>query len=229
MRSKVLAWIALIARVLRRNGRWMSWNLFLAFIPLALSFWLFRNRKGRAKELTSPLWWGGLLVFIAFLPNAPYILTDVIHLVEDIRHYQSIWVITLVVIPQYLLFIFAGFEAYVVSLINLGTYLRRRGWGQGIIWAELGVHALSAIGIYLGRFQRFNSWDLITRLDTIAGTVLDDFAQKRPLVLTFLTFVIITGLYWLMKTLTLGVLLQWRFSRRSQSSALPEGSPESRP
>lgn len=215
--TQLLNWMALIGTVLRRNVRWMSWNLFLAFIPLGLSVWLFRRPTAHSgRELRSPLWWLGVLVFIAFLPNAPYILTDVIHLVEDIRRYQSIWVITLVVIPQHLLFILAGFEAYVLSLINLGAYLKRRGWGRWIVWSELGIHILSAIGIYLGRFQRFNSWDLITRLDTIAGTVLDDFAQKRPLVVTFLTFVIIAGLYWLLKMVTLALLLQRRYVRRFQ-------------
>ncbi|NES42011.1 MAG: DUF1361 domain-containing protein, partial [Moorea sp. SIO2C4] len=46
------------------NNDWMAWNLFLASIPLALSFWLFRSKSG----LHSGLWWIGLAVFILFLP-----------------------------------------------------------------------------------------------------------------------------------------------------------------
>ncbi|MGL4883991.1 MAG: DUF1361 domain-containing protein, partial [Waterburya sp.] len=57
---------------------WIVWNLFLAFIPLALSFWLFVRRNIKR----SLLWWIGLVVFIAFLPNAPYLLTDIIHLID---------------------------------------------------------------------------------------------------------------------------------------------------
>jgi len=79
----------------------------------------------------SSLWWFGFLVFFAFLPNAPYVLTDVIHLIEDIREINSVWMITLVVIPLYLLFILAGFEAYVVSLINFGYYLSWIGQEDG--------------------------------------------------------------------------------------------------
>lgn len=220
MKTKLLVWLAMLRGVLRQNLRWMSWNLFLAFIPLALSVWLFRRRN--AGQKLSLLWWLGLIVFVAFLPNAPYILTDIIHLVEDIRHQNSIWVITLIIIPQYILFIFAGFEAYVLSLINLGAYLNRRGWGQWIVWAEITIHALSAIGIYLGRFMRFNSWDLITNLDTIAGTVLDDLAQKRPLAVMIITFAIVAGLYWLMKTITLAVLLQRSTTKRRQQAALSD-------
>lgn len=221
MKSKLLVWLAMLRGVLRHNLRWMSWNLFLAFIPLALSVWLFRRRDA-AQKSTSLLWWLGLIVFIAFLPNAPYILTDIIHLVEDIRRQNSIWVITLIVIPQYILFIFAGFEAYVLSLINLGYYLNRRGWGQWIVWAEIAIHALSAIGIYLGRFLRFNSWDLITNLDTIAGTVLDDLAQKRPLAVMIITFAIVGGLYWLMKSITLAVLLQRSNTKRRRQAVLSD-------
>jgi len=127
--NKLIDWVGFAWDAVHNNSRWMTWNLFLALVPLALSFWLFRQRvkpkHNHSPALTHkvyphPLWWLGLLVFIAFLPNAPYVLTDIIHLIHDIRRTNSIWVITLVLIPQYLLFIIAGFEAYVISLINLG-------------------------------------------------------------------------------------------------------------
>ncbi len=233
MRAEIIDWIGSAWEVLRSNSRWMAWNLFLAFVPLALSVWLFRTKQRRESSATSstqsagplsdksrsPLWWLGLFIFITFLPNAPYVLTDVIHLVQDIRADHSIWVITLIVIPQYCLFIFAGLEAYVVSLINLGYYLRRQGWGKFILGAELLIHGLSAIGIYLGRFLRFNSWDLVTQLDTLAGSVVDDVVGKRPLVVIIVTFMVIAGLYGLMKQVTLA-LASYRRSTRTDPSAV---------
>jgi uncharacterized membrane protein len=78
--------IATFLQILRFNMRWMTWNLFLAFIPLALSVWLFRIKRRR-----SGVWWLGFLVFFAFLPNAPYLLTDIIHFIEDIRRIESVW------------------------------------------------------------------------------------------------------------------------------------------
>ena len=219
MRAKLMNQIIIAGDILRQNSRWMSWNLFLAFVPLLLSVWLFRRRRSR-----SLVWWLGLLVFIAFLPNAPYVLTDVIHLIEDIRAGYSVWTITLIVIPLYLLFTLAGFEAYVLSLINLGYYLHRQGKSQWIIPAELLLHALSAIGIYLGRFKRFNSWDFITQLDNLTNTVLDDLAKKQPLFVIFVTFLIIAGLYWLMKQVSLGLVLRRRHIKAELSD--PEsGSP----
>lgn len=217
MRAKLVNQIIIAGDILRQNSRWMSWNLFLAFVPLLLSFWLFRRQRSR-----SLVWWLGLLVFIAFLPNAPYVLTDVIHLVEDIRKGYSIWTITLIVIPLYSLFTLAGFEAYVLSLINFGYYLHRQGKRQWILATELSLHALSAIGIYLGRFKRFNSWDFITQLDNLTDTVLDDLAKKQPLFLIFVTFLIIAGLYWLMKQVTLGLVLRRRYAKAELSGSEPD-------
>lgn len=201
MKAELIALIARVWQVLHLNSRWMSWNLFLAFVPLALSAWLFRRRRTR-----SWLWWSGLIVFFAFLPNAPYVLTDVIHLIQDIREINSVWMIALVLIPTYLLFILAGFEAYVLSLINMGYYLNQIGWGKWILGAELLVHVLSAVGIYLGRFLRFNSWDFITQPDALATSVVEDLLGRRPLLIIAVTFLIVAGLYWLMKRVSLGIL-----------------------
>jgi uncharacterized membrane protein len=191
--------IAKILQVLSINMRWMTWNLFLAFIPLLLSIWLFRKRRGR-----SWLWWLGFLVFYAFLPNAPYLLTDIIHLIDDIRTIQSIWLITLVLIPVYFVVILAGFEAYVISLINLGYYLHRIGKSHWILWVELITHALCAIGIYWGRFLRFNSWDFITQPDAILTRGVEELLGKQPLVIILITFIILLVLHLLMKRVTLG-------------------------
>ncbi|BAY97244.1 hypothetical protein NIES37_11820 [Tolypothrix tenuis PCC 7101] len=203
MKTELVELLIKLVHILRINMRWMTWNLFLAFIPLALSVWLFRRNRGR-----SWVWWLGFLVFYAFLPNAPYLLTDVIHLIDDIRTIQSVWVITLVLIPLYILVIFAGFEAYVVSLINLGYYLHRIGKSQWILWVELITHALSAVGIYWGRFLRFNSWDFITQPDTLLTIAVEETLGKQPLVIIAITFVILIGLYAIMKRVTLGWVQQ---------------------
>ncbi|NEQ22025.1 MAG: DUF1361 domain-containing protein, partial [Microcoleus sp. SIO2G3] len=158
-------------------------------------------------------WWVGFLVFIAFLPNAPYLLTDIIHLIEAIRDYYSVWIITLVLIPPHLIAILAGFEAYVLSLINLSYYLQKQGIGKFVIWTELMTHALCAVGVYLGRFKRFNTWDFITKPDDLARSVIDDLTAKRPVLVIAVTFVVLTVLYWLMKQVTLGLVLLIRYRR----------------
>jgi uncharacterized membrane protein len=203
MKAELIELITKVIHVLQINMRWMTWNLFLAFIPLVLSVWLFRTKRGR-----SWVWWLGFSVFYAFLPNAPYLLTDIIHLIDDIRSIQSIWMITLVLIPVYFIVIFAGFQAYVISLINLGYYLHRIGKSKWILGIELITHALNAVGIYWGRFLRFNSWDLITQPDAILTRGVEEILGKQPLVILTITFVILWSLYWLMKRVNLGFVHQ---------------------
>lgn len=205
---------------LRIHSGWIIWNLFLAFIPLALSVWLFRSPT-RSRSL---LWWVGFLVFIGFLPNAPYLLTDIIHLIKAIRNDYSVWIITLVILPPHLIAIVAGFEAYVISLINLGYYLHRQGASRFIVWTELMTHALCAIGVYLGRFKRFNTWDFVTQPDDLARSVIDDLTSKRPVLVITITFIVLTVLYWFMKQITLALLLRLRHKRGGISEHNPDNT-----
>ena len=185
---------------------WIIWNLYLAFIPLTLSFWLFRrNIQSRSKA-----WWFAFLVYVAFLPNAPYLLTDVIHLIQATRSVYSVWIITLIFIPLHVFAILCGFEAYVIALLNQGHYLRRQGAARFVVWVELLTHALCATGIYLGRFRRFNSWDLITDPGNLLLATVDDLTTKFPIAVILITFIVLTGFYWLMKQITLGLGLRIR-------------------
>lgn len=172
----------------------------LTIVLMVLDIRLWSGRGSR-----SFLWWLGFLVFILFLPNAPYVLTDIIHLVEDIQAFPSIWIITLAIVPLYLLFMLIGFEAYVLSLIYLGDYLQRQGRGKLVLGIELLLHFLSAIGIFLGRFLRLNSWYLFTK----PGILLDsanELMGRFPLVVTAITFLVLAVLYWIMKQVTLGIM-----------------------
>ncbi|HEY9762259.1 MAG TPA: DUF1361 domain-containing protein [Trichocoleus sp.] len=188
---------------------WILWNLFLAFVPMVLSFWLFRRRKGSR----SGIWWLVFAIYIAFLPNAPYLLTDIIHLIRAVRHGFSIIAIALAFIPLHIVAILAGFETYVVSLLNQGEYLRKQGARQYILWTELLTHALCSLGVFMGRFRRYNSWDLVLDPNIIVEQTLDDLTSKRSLLVIAVTFVVITVLYWLMKQITLGLVLRWRYAR----------------
>jgi uncharacterized membrane protein len=190
---------------------WIVWNLFLAFIPLALSFWLFT--KSQTKPNSKParrslFWWAIFLIFIAFLPNAPYLLTDIIHLIAAIRANYSIWITTLIFIPLHLFAIFLGWESYVISVLNQSRYLEKQGAKKFVFISEILIHALCAVGIYLGRFLRFNSWDFVTKPDIVLVSTIDNLTNKKPLLVIMITFAILTILYWLSKQITLGIW--WR-------------------
>jgi uncharacterized membrane protein len=174
----------------------LIWLGAIAVIALGLSLFLFKRKQ----NLRSAGWWLGLVVFIAFLPNAPYLLTDIIHLIRATSSGQiSTWVITVVVIPIHIAAILLGMEAYVLSLMNQGYYLKHHGAKQYILLGELIVHALCAIGVYLGRFI------LLTTFDTLTA--------KRPAFVIGVIFVVLTVLYWMMKQLTIGVQLRWQVAQ----------------
>jgi uncharacterized membrane protein len=165
--------------------------LGLIFVLLTLDL---RSRSADTNN-RSLLWWMGLLPFIAILPNAPYILTDIIHFYAAVRSIDSVWAITLVVVPIYIVFIGVGWFSYVFSLVNISKYLARINLDRYTSITEVGIHFLCAIGIYIGRFIRFNSWSLLTQprrfLDILPGELIGKF----PLVVILITFLIITLIY----------------------------------
>ncbi len=195
-----------------RYTRWIRWNLFLAYIPLVLSFWLFRRERIFRPRL---LWGLGCLIFLAFLPNAPYVLTDVIHLLAGIRDGITGWFLVLVFIPTNLLAILLGLEAYVLSLINVGNLVRQLGYQAWLPVIELALHLMSAVGVYLGRFIRFNSWDLATRPGNVFSTTLNLLTRREPWVVILFSFFVLTLLYWVMKQVTLGLVLRWKYRKET--------------
>lgn len=195
---------------------WILWNLFLALIPLMLSFWLFRRRS----DARSWGWWGGFLVYLAFLPNAPYLLTDIIHLIRGVRLGIPVVLLVLIFIPLHVLAIVMGFEAYVLALINQIQYMRRQGLRYLVTWSELITHGLCAVGIFLGRFRRYNSWDLVVDPQTIFLQTLDDLTSKRPVAAIIITWVGLVVLYWIFKQITLGLVLRYRYARQGKDVIL---------
>jgi uncharacterized membrane protein len=153
--------------------------------------------RSRSQPYTqrSIFWWIGLFLFIAILPNAPYILTDIIHFYDAVRAISSVWEITLVVVPIYILFIGVGWFCYVFSLVNIRRYLHISQLDRYTSLAELTLHLLCAIGIYIGRFLRFNSWSLVTAPKQFLSVLPGELIGKFPLVVILLTFAIITLFY----------------------------------
>lgn len=140
----------------RRTFAFMLWNLILACIPYGLSF------LAAALDRSSWRWrWVGLvalaLPWLAFLPNAPYLVTDLLHLrtVTQI----PVWYDA----AMFACFAWAGCVLGVASLDSMRRLLALRvGRLLSYVAASL-VGGLCALGVYLGRVVRLNSWDLVLR------------------------------------------------------------------
>jgi uncharacterized membrane protein len=152
--------------LLGAQSQWMGINLALALVPLVLAALLFRGRRARGV-----LWWAGVGVFVVFLPNAPYVLTDVVHLSGDIRTAGSRRAVVLGVLPLYGLFFLIGMESYTLSLRLLRQHLVQTGWRHRETAVTAGVHVACAVGMVVGRVQRLNSWDILRPSRFAAGVV----------------------------------------------------------
>jgi uncharacterized membrane protein len=164
------------------NLDWMSWNLILATVPAVLAATLFRPAARRGFG-----WWLGVALFVAFLPNAPYVLTDAVHLPADLRATEGSAMATAAVLALYSAFAAAGFGAYAFSILRLGAYMRAAGVGAAVgIGIELCVHGLAAVGIVLGRVFRFNSWDLLTRPEEVLDVLIWPQRERMVAIVGFL-------------------------------------------
>jgi uncharacterized membrane protein len=116
---------------------------------------------------------------LLLLPNAAYVLTDVVHLPAAVRREPSDTTVLLVVFPLYAAFWTVGFAAYSDSLRRLSGYAVGRGWVREGRAIELAVHAICALAIYLGRIHRLNSWDVVLQPVALLNGLLAGFT--RPL------------------------------------------------
>ncbi|MGD1857093.1 MAG: DUF1361 domain-containing protein [Leptolyngbyaceae cyanobacterium] len=193
----------------------LLWLAGVMAIALGISVWLFRQSHTRKLWL----WWLGLVTFIAFLPNAPYVLTDILHLIRGTSAGTiKIWVIAFIFIPMHTAAIVLGFEAYVIALLNVNFYLQQKGLQMLAGPVEIGIHALCAIGIYLGRFIRLNSWDIVVDPSSVLAVTINTLTSKRPLAVIFFSFVLLTVLYWIMKQITLGLKLRIEYAQTGRNA-----------
>lgn len=169
------------------NVGWMGWNMILALVPLVLARFLFGHR-------TRPAWllWSGGAVFVAFLPNAPYVLTDILHVPRDLAvAYDSPW-LAAALLAQYACLIAVGFVSYVLSLIRLERWLAERGVSRrAVLGIDLSLHALCAVGILLGRVFRFNSWDVVAEPRALAEMLT--VPQPRTFAVLVVLFAVLVG------------------------------------
>ncbi len=152
---------------------YLAWNLTLAWIPLVLALVVLSAFKRRAHLVELLAVGAGWLLF---LPNAPYMLTDLIHLGDEHRLFD------VVVLGSFAVTALALGFASVLLVQVVVTRLAGRALGWTV---AIGSLFASSIGIYLGRVQRLNSWDVVqrpTRLWTIARPRLDDPFGNRYLI-----------------------------------------------
>ena len=168
------------------------WNLFLAAIPLLLSRRLQRQQKLTVKSYFLLAGW------LLFFPNAPYIITDIFH--YESRPPLPMWFDLLLVINA----AWCGIILGLVSLLQVEQFLAKNlksFWVNCCITFSL---LLCGYGIYIGRFLRFNSWDIITNPVALFATslqrVINPFDYKSTWGFTLLFGISLCLFYYTIKS-----------------------------
>ncbi|RCR71377.1 DUF1361 domain-containing protein [Larkinella punicea] len=193
LRMLIMLSVMSIAMVVVRQNYWffkmLSWNLFLAWIPLFVALFL---REG-LEDRQLPKWtlWPGLVFWLLFLPNSPYIITDLFH----VRHVseETVWFDTMMIFMCALTGLLAGLYSQLLVHRMLSERL-----GRTQTWVVMiGCLVLTSFGVYLGRYIRLNSWDLFTDplelAQLIGKSLVNPFALKLTLSYTFALVTLYTG------------------------------------
>ena len=160
-----------------KSSRGLVWNLFLAVIPLLWSA-AFQAATARKRPLLAAIFF---FLWLLFLPNAPYLLTDVLHLKPGAD--VPLWYLLAVLLSCAGTGTMLGyFSLLTVHAVVEGKYGRRAGWT-----VAAGSLLLCGFGIYLGRFLRQNSWDVFVhplRLLRAIAVHSNPASQPHPVVVT---------------------------------------------
>lgn len=194
----ILLWIVRTLYLDTTLYSFLNWNLFLAWIPLLAALAL--SRIQRLTWLTAPI--AGLVfcVWILFLPNAPYLVTDLMHLVY--KPSPIVWYDVMMIFAYAWNGVLLGF----VSLWIVQA-MARAWFGWLVSWLLVaGSLGAAGFGIYLGRFLRWNSWDVVSNptilVRDIAHLLLNPLQHPKTLGVT-LTF----GAFLLLGYITLVALV----------------------
>jgi len=153
----------------------LIWNLFLAGIPYTISQ---LTKRSTWLKNSTVLLITTLSIWLLFLPNSPYIITDLIHL----NHINS----NLIWFDALLIFIFAanGLLLAILSMVDVYTVLKEK-WSNTIASLSIVITSLlSGFGIYLGRYLRWNSWELFTHPNTLFQDIITSLQNTKAIGIT---------------------------------------------
>ncbi len=174
IKLSLIAVLLVICRLILPNHRslgFLIYNLFLAFIPLIISTYIryYSSKKTKISNLICGIIW------LIFFPNAPYILTDGLHVIGP----SSAFVFIDVVIWIYILLI--AFWIALLSLDDIETILLKQVKNRLFVHVVVAfITFISAYGIYLGRDLRLNSWDIVLRPYSLIEFIYQSFANETP-------------------------------------------------
>lgn len=148
------------------NTGWMGFNILLAIIPIIFGWLSFEVR-------TKPLKFIFLAIWLIFLPNTLYIVTDLIHIPKQLGQVENNE--RFFVLFQYFILEAVGLASFVLAIYPFEKMFSQSRFKNNqtlITTALILINILVGFGIVLGRIQRANSWEIFTNTE---GVAMDGF------------------------------------------------------
>lgn len=163
----------------------LAWNLFLALIPWWISNYLKQKESLQFKH--APL----LGIWLLFIPNSPYILTDLFHLRP--RPYLPLWFDLVLVLS----FALIGMIVFLKSLKDVLSILKTYVSPMLFTLLTPFIFWLISFGLYLGRYLRFNSWNVVNHPFQLMRQSFDILFEKDTIGFTLIFSVFMWFLYYI--------------------------------
>ena len=161
---------------------YIIWNIFLAFVPFLISVILLRLNE--INKLKTSIFIIIGFIWLLFIPNAHYIITDLIH-VGEVKYVP-------VVYDVFLLFSAAlvGLLFGLYSLSHMEKIIKTKFSKRATSLSMLVIFLLIGFGIYIGRFMRFNSWDFFSNHISILNSFHEIFSNNTDYIEVFLYIIL---------------------------------------
>lgn len=184
-------WIGVVWKTGNWNYYYLLWNLFLAWLPLFFAYLLYHRMHFPTNRLRKWKFWVMTFLWLIFFPNAPYLITDLIHINE--RHNPASWGDAILLFSFALSGLAMGINSLYIMHINFRQQFNSRA---SHLLIGLCIF-LSGFGIFLGRVQRWNSWDIVTRPDDLFRDILIQITNPTAIYMTF-SFSALIGMVYLL-------------------------------
>jgi uncharacterized membrane protein len=173
---------------------YLIWNLFLAWLPLLFAVRLIKLLRHKRWSSWEGIGWS--LLWLVFLPNSFYMISDFIHLWEVRR------VDVLYDALMFTSFIYTGVVLGFSSLYLIHLQLKRRLGGQAAAVWIAGMLFICSAAVYVGRDLRWNSWDILVNpgglLFDISDRLIHPSAYPQMITTIITFFVLLSSIYFML-------------------------------
>lgn len=133
------------------------------------------------------------ILWLVFLPNSWYVLTDFIHVYTTGEINQLFDIVMMSTL------LFSGFTLGFTSLYLIHCQLYKQLGSRLSAWVVATIILLSSFAIYLGRILRWNTWDVVANpsglIINVSDRIVDPFGNWRALNMTALFFLLLATMY----------------------------------